>query len=812
MVRLVDPKQPGKGILWGEINTLYLWGPPDENILSPTTEFCVLDQLHHTLICTLPGPASLPDPVTQQMIHSASGQFEWEYNEKEYLASYWSLFLKDRFLTPKWIVLLAESKSDILSPIADFKRNFSLVILLSLWVVLFLSIRQIRKSLVPLEKLRETTRRIAMRDFDSRVVITSGDEFEELAASFNAMSDQLGRQFNALAAMTEIDRAILSALDTKAIITIVLTRMRDVSPCDGISITLLDTTIEDTGRTYVRDCKAENDSQILDIRLTPEEMQQLTDHPESLRIDGAENVSNFLAPLALHGNNTFLCFPFFLKQRLGGMITLGYAHPPVCYPEDLVRARQLTDQVGVALSNARMIDQIRFLASYDRLTELPNRRLLKEQLVQALSYARRHQRLVALLFFDLDFFQRINDTFGYDAGDHLLQAVSVRLTDCVRLTDSVVQPSLEELPTILSRLGGNEFAIILTDLTEPQYVAKVTQRIFDALSPPFILQDHEVFMTASIGIALYPMDGEDVETLLKNGHAAMQHAKERGKNNFQYYTQSMNVAALERLTLENDLRKALKYGEFVVYYQPKLDMATGEIIGMEALIRWKHPDKGMISPVKFIPLAEETGLIVPIGEWVLRTACAQNKSWQAAGLKPLHVAVNLSARQFRVEHLNQSVAQILSDTGLDPRYLELELTESMLMENIETTIIKLQQLKDLGLHISIDDFGTGYSSLNYLKRFPIDGLKIDQSFVRDITTNSDDATIVTAIIAMAHNLKLKVIAEGVETEQQLSFLRDHGCDEMQGYLFSKPVPADLFIQLVQEGRSLNTHTTGQKMI
>jgi diguanylate cyclase (GGDEF)-like protein/PAS domain S-box-containing protein len=450
----------------------------------------------------------------------------------------------------------------------------------------------------------------------------------------------------------------------------------------------------------------------------------------------------------------------------------------------------------------RAEEQIVYLAYHDTLTGLPNRPSFKDHLNQALIHAKRYERQVATLYLDLDRFKHINETLGHNVGDLLLRAVAERLVNCIRKSDVIARLSTDELTTTVARLGGDEFAILLTEIIQVQDAARVARRILDVLSQPFILDTQEVFITASIGITVYPFDGEDVDTLLKNADAAMYHAKDQGRNNYQFYTQSMNATSFEKLVLENNLRRALDRQQFLLYYQPQLDIRTREIVGVEALIRWQHPDMGLVSPAAFISLAEETGLIIPIGEWVLRIACAQNRAWQAAGLPSIRVTVNLSGSQFRQETLLGTIDQVLRDTGLDPHYLELELTESIIMKDAEATITMLYKLKSMGLRLSIDDFGTGYSSLSYLKRFPLDTLKVDRSFVRNVTTDPDDAAITTAIIAMAHSLNLKVIAEGVETEKQLAFLSKQKCDEMQGYLFSPPVPAAVLTQLLQSGKHL----------
>jgi len=443
-------------------------------------------------------------------------------------------------------------------------------------------------------------------------------------------------------------------------------------------------------------------------------------------------------------------------------------------------------------------EQIRYLAYYDSLTGLPNRTFYRELVSRALLLAKRHRWTIAILFIDLDYFKRINDTLGHDIGDQLLRTIGDLVKMCIRKSDFIARSEQDELENVVARLGGDEFIVLLNEIAHSQDASRVARRILKELARPFTLAGHEVFVTASIGIALYPLDGSDAENLLKNADVAMYHAKNQGRNNYQFYTKSMNATSLQRLDLENDLRKALDRSEFLLYYQPTVDVQTGAIIGAEALVRWKHPEKGMISPVEFIPLAEETGLIVPLGEWVLRTACIQNKAWQDAGNKPLRMSVNLSSRQFDQEGLIEAVSNALRDSGFDPRYLELEITESTIMKNPEKAATTLQKLKDMGICLSIDDFGTGYSSLGNLRRFPLDTLKIDRSFVINITTDSDDAAITTAIIAMAHSLKLRVIAEGVEAEEQQTFLRNLGCHEMQGFLFSQPIPVNEFFELLKK--------------
>jgi diguanylate cyclase (GGDEF)-like protein len=447
----------------------------------------------------------------------------------------------------------------------------------------------------------------------------------------------------------------------------------------------------------------------------------------------------------------------------------------------------------------RAEERIRHLAYYDGLTQLPNRHLFLENVTQALNQARRHDRVLGVLSMDLDQFKRINDTLGHSTGDRLLKEVAARLREGLRAHDTVAHGEGE---LGIARLGGDEFCILLNEIGQFHDAAKIARRIVESFTQPVVIDGNELFVTTSIGIALFPVDGEDAETLLKNADAAMYHAKSQGRNNYQFYGRAMNARALEKLAMESLLRKAIERSEFELHFQPKLDLRNGCIAGAEALIRWRHPELGMVPPGDFIPLAEESGLIVAIGEWVLEATCRQSLEWQRAGLPAVPIAVNISSPHFRHSGLLPTVARVLQESGLPARLLEVEVTESMLMADLKATLGTLHRLKDMGLRLSIDDFGTGYSSLAYLKRFPLDALKVDRSFVKDTPGAADDAAITSAIIAMAHSLKLEVVAEGVETRAQLAFLRARGCEYAQGYLISRPVAAPDLARLLAQAESL----------
>lgn len=493
------------------------------------------------------------------------------------------------------------------------------------------------------------------------------------------------------------------------------------------------------------------------------------------------------------------------EEREGHAVLRSYRKDGTLFWSDLYIAPVKDDAGAVShfivaqydiTATKRYESELEFQTNRDALTGLANRTLLRDRLSQAVSYAHRYEHPIWILFVDLDRFKFVNDTLGHQAGDILLKAVSARLQSVVRDTDTV------------SRMGGDEFVLILPERTDVGLSTGIVQRIMEVVAQPLTIEGHEFFISSSIGIAVYPADGQTPEELIKHADIAMYRAKEIGRNNFQFYTSTMNERALERLRIEGDLRNALEREEFVLHYQPQVDLHTGKIIGTEALIRWQHPELGMVPPARFIGLAEETGLIVPIGAWVIRTACLQNKAWQASGFGHLRISVNLSARQFGQQDLVTSIATSLREADMAAEYLEIELTESLVMADVDNAIGILRELKALGVKLSIDDFGTGYSSLSYLKRFPIDVLKIDRSFVNDITIDPDDAAIVASIISLAHGLRLQVIAEGVETEAQLVFLRQHDCDQIQGYFFSRPVTAEVFSTMLKEDKRLQLETNG----
>ncbi|HEX7025424.1 MAG TPA: EAL domain-containing protein, partial [Gemmatimonadales bacterium] len=638
--------------------------------------------------------------------------------------------------------------------------------------------------------------------------VASGDELQDLACSFNTMSTRLARQFHALKAAAEIDRAVLSSVDAAAIAETVVRRVPEICPCQGLGITLLDPENGSLAVTWSTGTGSA-DRRREPATIGEEDLRRTRQYPERLVLEAGDgNLPAYLAHFEQPGGSGEIeAFPLRYGGELLGVLALRRRLGETT-EDDLVQVRRIADQVAVALSNARMVDQVRFLAFYDSLTRLPNRVLYKERLAQALVRAARNGRFVAVCFIDLDHFSRINDTLGHDLGDHLLKEVSARLVASSRPGDSVARVVAGESFAEVSRLGGDEFTVVLSDLTDPQEAIRVARRLLGALRQPVRLGSQEVFVTASVGVAIYPFDGHGTEELLKHADVAMYHAKEQGRNSYQMYSASMNAEAMARLELEHQLRKAVEAGEFTIWYQPIVDLETRKPVGAEALVRWAHPERGLVSPGEFISLCEECGLIVPLGEWILREVCSQAKAWETAGLGTVRMSVNLSARQLRHEGIVDAVRTILQETGFRPRSLVLELTESMLMEPRGVTGRTIRELADLGVSLAIDDFGTGYSSLSYLKNFPVTTLKIDRSFISVITTDPDDSAITTAIITLARAMELDVVAEGVETEAQAAFLKDRACQKIQGYLVGRPMAAEEFARGLRKGQGRRTAAAG----
>lgn len=643
-----------------------------------------------------------------------------------------------------------------------FVRDMSIV---GLATVLIFILVWFGTNILVLDKMKaliQASKRIAHGDFSTRTQIRESGELGELARTFDGMAQSLELLFQQNQHVMEVMPEAVIVSDSSGKIVTVNAQAEKLfgytrSEMIGLSIeTLVPERFRATHATHRNEYMA---MATPTVRIMGEGRELF-----ARRKDGSE---------------------FATEINLGSLKTED-GHFVISAVRDVSERKQF---------ETRILHQ----ATHDPLTSLPNRILFHDILEHAMIRAVRTEKLLAVLFLDLDEFKNINDTLGHEYGDMLLKEIARRLTATLRRDDLIARDD-----THIARQGGDEFTILLQGISVVDNIIQIAEKILAAVSRPFIADNHEMHMTASIGITIFPFDDTDIQSLLRNADTAMYRAKENGKNNFQFYTAGMNALIRERMEIENGLRHALERGELVLHYQPQVDIESGKMIAVEALLRWAHPENGLIPPDKFIPVAEESGLIVLIGEWALRTACRQNKAWQDMDLPHIRMAVNLSARQFRQPHLLAVVAQAMADAGLDPHSdsLELEVTESVIMKDMEGTINTLNELHEMGVRLSIDDFGTGYSSLSYLKRFPINTLKIDQSFVRDITTDADDAAIAATIVALGHSMKLRVIAEGVETAQQLALLREMKCDEMQGYYFSRPLPPEEMEKLLRQARRL----------
>jgi diguanylate cyclase (GGDEF)-like protein len=787
MARRLGPVVAEPAMLVGRVRPDFLWTV--ERMLPVGAGLCVMEA-GTPLFCSMPDADRLAATVARRTDPTDPGRLTFRADGETYLASFWSLFMAGRFGNEPWVVLVAMPEDDVVGAGRTVARTYGLAVAAIVLVAVFIVLGRVRVRLEPLERLRNAARDIAGGNLGRRVTIDSGDEVEELGTAFNGMAGRLERQFKGLAVRAEIDRLILSSLDAGHIVETVLNRVHELVPCDAAAVL----TVTDPGAREARlalnlpGAAAHPPEET--IHLTPEEAADLAARPGGFAPAGPEARATYLEPLRAHGVRHFQVFPVVHREQLAAAIVLGHREPPAATDEDLREMREFTDRVAVALSNAAWEDKLYYQAHYDSLTGVPNRALLRDRTERALLGARGGTGQVAMLFLDVDRFKAVNDSLNHATGDQLLKHMAETLVRCVREDDTVV------------RFGGDEFVVLMPDLPAgaagPHAVALVAERILGALQAPFNLEGRRVQVTASLGAALYPRDAGDFDELLRNADAAMYHAKASGRGTYRFYAPELNTAAAERLNLEQELRDALDAGQFRVFYQPQVATVDGRILGAEALVRWEHPEKGLVSPAVFVPVAEETGLIGPIGDWVMRTAAAQVRAWEAAGLPALRIGVNVAPVQLGEADLIDKVRRILRETGLPADRLEVEVTEGAIMSDTERNIATLKALRELGVRLSVDDFGTGYSSLSYLQRFPLNTLKVDQSFTRDMMDNPDSAAIAAAVVALGRSLGLTVIAEGVETEAQWAQLKAWGCEELQGYFFGRPMPADEFARVLAD--------------
>jgi diguanylate cyclase (GGDEF)-like protein len=796
LLHIIDANRPERFALAAELNPDELWGSADG--FSDPIGLCVIAETGAKLFCS-PGEPSSDPAASTRAVPAASAASPAEARSAEagreaMIAGQWQLFLKPKFYTPYWTVIATEPSSAAMAPVEKFSRIFVEVIGLSLLLVALLSVGQIRRTMGPLDKLIKGTRQLAGADFAHRVTIAADDEFGQLATSFNDMAARVGRQLDTLKVLAGIDQVILSRAGIDPVFGRVLAHILELAPARFAAIVVLEPDPAGQARMYTLAAGQADSPETSRIPVPPELIRRIADHPDGVACGHLAQFPPAEPHAAAAGVPHVLMLPILDRGHLCAFACLGMADGARIAEDVLVPLRDLCDRVGVALSAAARDEQLIYQVRHDELTGLPNRLLFKERLSQEIASARREGRRLALLYIDLDRFKSINDSLGHTAGDELLEQTARRMRTCLRESDT------------LARLGGDEFAIILSNVAGPQSVTTVAEHIVESLSDPFVISQQESYVSASIGVAMYPSDGRDSEDLLKKADTAMYRAKDSGRGRFVYFEERMNAEAVERVALERELRQALLRSEFVLHYQPQLDLRTGRISGAEALLRWNHPTRGLVLPGVFIAVAEETGLIEPLGRWVLLEACAQHAAWRSAGVKPPRIAVNVSGRQFRRSDLVQVVEEALRQSGTPASALEIEVTESLFMGESAHAVAVLSQLRQMGAQVAIDDFGTGYSSMSYLKRLPVDVLKVDHSFIADMTDNHDTRAIAKAIINLAHTLNKSVVAEGVETAEQLVLLKRWRCNRVQGYHFSRPLPPEQFLALMQEPRQASEPT------
>lgn len=702
----------------------------------------------------------------------------------------WELFLRAEFKNDPWLFETTRLYPVPTNNLSNFigSNSYIGITILSLLTVAFLSLIQIRRTMVPLENLISGTRKVTEGIF-TPVKVSGKSEFSELANAFNQMSADIRRQVDTLKTLSNIDREMISKLDSDHLVNQVISRIRHLKPGAITAIIRLGEQFDNEMQCVIN-MAHEAVSSPTRITINAAEINHIKSHERGY-FSNCEIHSKFMheSLMSKIGAKYLWTFPIFWQAKICAFICIGSKEHLDMTDHSWEEIRELANRIGICISAQQREEQLLIQAQYDALTGLPNRILLQDRLNHAIEVNERTGDYFWVMFFDLDRFKNVNDSLGHTAGDELLLHIAKCLQSEIRETDTV------------ARFGGDEFIIILQGRMEENFRVNILHRLINAVTTPVNVNGQELVMTSSVGIAVYPNDGKTADQLIKHADIAMYRAKELGKNNFQFFTQDMNKKAEKHLRMENLLRSAMDKNELVLYYQPKVDINTMQIIGMEALIRWNSKELGFVSPVNFIPLAEETDLILPIGEWVLKTACKQALAWKEAGYGELLMSVNVSARQFKRNDFIETIQTILDETGLKASQLELEVTESIIMNETDLTGQVMHTLRAMGIKISIDDFGTGYSSLSYLRQLPIDTLKIDKSFIDDIAKSTGKSPIVETIITLARNLGLSVVAEGVESLEQVIYLTEQGCNQIQGYYFSKPESAEVIEKKLIEANS-----------
>lgn len=758
----------------------FLWTAQDT--LPYLTEACVLDAAGRPLDCARPPPALALKAFRATPAGARGDGFSWATGNAEYLSGLRELFLRGRFGSGSWLVIATQPREHALAPVRALAAVVIPVVLLALLLTALLGLVHVRRTLQPLNALAQAAGRVAARDFDVRVAAGRNDEFGVLAQSFNAMSAHLGRQFKALQAQAEIDAVILSSADLERVVAIALHRVTELARADHYFLLLADPAAEAEFRLYAAEGEGRVSARPAEV--SHEDSDRLRAAMRGLRV-ARDDLPPSSALAAIPGATLF-ALGFSLGTELVGAFILGYDGDRSPDGEEVSLLRRFGDRVAVALATARRDHELHRRAYFDSLTNLPNRSLGMEELTRAVAAAERHGRSLAVLFVDLDDFSAVNDSLGHAAGDTVLRQSAARLRACLRKSD------------VVARLGGDEFAVVLTELRDAPDAAAVANHAIKALSAPFELAHGSANISASAGIAIFPQDGSTGEELLKHADLALYHAKHSGAGQVAYFDSSMNEEVRRRLEMERELRAALEQDQMQLYYQPQLDLKSGRIVGGEALIRWIHPVRGLVPPTQFIGFAESSGVIEQIGQWALKTACAQFVAWHSEGLPIDYVSVNVSPRQFHTVGLSDVVAEALQAFGVPAHALHLEITESAVLGEQAAVRSNLAALTALGTPLELDDFGIGYSSLAHLKNLPVAAVKLDRAFIMSVHESASAQAVVRAAIDMAHALGKSVVAEGVERPEQLALLVQMGCDVMQGYHLSAPVPAESFAALVRQ--------------
>jgi len=783
LLHKIDTEKPDNFALVAELDQKQLWG--HEENFPYMTGLCMFNDSGFMLFCSQP-ELQTHSIMLARKIAGPSPDPHVLIGKDSRIMGQWQLFLKPNFHAPYWTAVAVQPMAIALLPVNNFSRIFIGVIVLALLLVALLSVSQIRRTMGPLEKLIEGTRRVAEEDFDHRVDVAGQDEFGTLATSFNDMAERLGSQLGTLKVLSNIDQVILSKLDIDPVFGIVLARIRQLTSANFAGIVVLEKSVAGEARIYFLQAGHGPDMEMSRIRVNAERLQEFAGKDKGFWLDDSGSLQHDICQPGIQIAEKLFILPILTEGNLGAFFCVEFKNVGDMPPHMLIHLQDLAGRIGVAMSSVARDEKLIYQARHDDLTGLPNRLFFKERLSSEISFARREGRTMALLFVDLDRFKSINDTLGHTAGDELLKEAAQRLRRCNRGSDTV------------ARLGGDEFAIILPAIPGIRSATTVAEHILQAFSQPFVVAGQENYISASVGISISPADGNDGEVLLRKADTAMYRAKELGRGRLVYYEEQMNIEVIEHMNLEREMRQALLHKEFVLYYQPKLDLQTGQIAGAEALLRWEHPTRGLVHPSTFIGVAEDTGLIEEIGKNVIWDACAQHTVWRAAGMHAPRIAVNVSGRQFRRGNLIQIISEALQTTSTPPGALEIEVTESLFMDETSDATDVLQELRQMGLKVTIDDFGTGYSSMSYLRRLPMDSIKIDQSFIVDLVTDDNARAIAEVIITLAHTLRKIVVAEGVETVDQINLLRGWQCDVIQGYYFSMPLTPEQFAEFMQK--------------